>query len=147
MVMLVFCHASQAMNSTASFSSLLTHPRFRLLCLGSAMLMYVTILIAGSIPGARADIGEYAPGTVLHSCAYAVLAALWFLGSTGGAAARSLKAVLAVAAMGAADEYVQSFFPYRHADIHDWYVDCTAALVASTILSLTLRQALATMRR
>lgn len=131
----------------ANFPRLLTNPRFRLLCLGSASLMYIAILVAGSIPGARADIGEYAPGAVLHSTAYSVLACLWFLGSTGTAATRSLKAVLAVAVMGAGDEYVQSFFPYRHADIHDWYVDCTAAAIATLILSIALRQSLAATKR
>lgn len=130
-----------------NFPVLLSNPRFRRLCLASAILMYVVILVAGSIPGARADIGEVAPGAVLHSIAYAVLALLWFLGSTGSAAARSLKAVLAVAAMGAGDEYVQSFFPYRHADIHDWFVDCTAAIIMTVVLSLTLRQALPATQR
>jgi VanZ family protein len=130
-----------------NFPLLLSNPRFRRLCLGSALLMYALILVAGSIPGARADIGELAPGAVLHSTAYAVLAFLWFVGSTGSAAARSFKAVLAVAVMGAGDEYVQSFFPYRHADVHDWFVDCTAALIMTAILSLTLRQSLPSIRR
>jgi VanZ family protein len=126
----------------ANFPTLLSNPRFRQRCLRSAIFMYLLILVAGSIPGARADIGELAPGAVLHSTAYAVLALLWFLGSTGSAAARSLKAVLAVAVMGAGDEFVQSFFPYRHADVHDWFVDCTAAIIMTVILSLTLRQSL-----
>ena len=132
---------------TVHLPSLLSNPRVRLLCLGSATTMYLAILVAGSIPGARADIGEVAPGAVLHSIAYAVLASLWFLGSTGSAPARSLKAVLAVAAMGAGDEYVQSFFPYRHADVRDWAVDCTAAIVATSLLSFALRQQLPATRR
>jgi hypothetical protein len=131
----------------STFPVLLSNPRFRRLCLASAILMYVLILVAGSIPGARADIGELAPGPVLHSTAYAVLAFLWFLGSTGSAAARSLKAVLAVAVMGAGDEYVQSFFPYRHADVRDWLVDCTAAIIMTAFLSLTLRQSLPAVQR
>jgi VanZ family protein len=130
-----------------SLPALLSNPRFRGLCLTSATLMYLAILIAGSIPGARADIGELAPGMVLHSTAYAVLACLWFLGTTGGAVARSLKAVLAVAVMGIGDEFVQSFFPYRHADVRDWAVDCTAAIIMTAVLSLTLRQAIAATRR
>ena len=74
-------------------------------------------------PGARADIGHYAPGPVLHSIAYALLATLWFIGSRGSALARACKAVLAVAMMGACDEFVQSFFPYRGASVRDWAVD------------------------
>jgi VanZ family protein len=119
-------------------STLLFHPRLRKLSLAAAVVMYLAILVAGSLPGARADIGEYAPGVVLHSTAYAVLAGLWFFGSSGSFMARSLKAVLAVAAMGAGDEFVQSFFPYRHADIHDWAVDCASALLTCTLLTLLL---------
>jgi hypothetical protein len=119
-------------------STLLTHPRLQRLCLASAIAMYVVIVVIGSIPGARADIGEYASGVQLHSTAYAVLAALWFAGSNGGAGARSWKAILAVALMGAGDEFVQSFFPYRGSDVRDWAVDCISAIVACALLSLLL---------
>lgn len=119
-------------------SILLYHPRLRRLSMAAAIVMYLAILVAGSLPGARADIGEYAPGVVLHSTAYAVLACLWFFGSSGSFLARSVKAVLAVAVMGAGDEFVQSFFPYRHADIRDWAVDCTSALFTCTVLTLLL---------
>jgi VanZ family protein len=120
---------------TTFLSSLLHHPRARRLCLTAAILMYLTIITTGNIPGARADIGTYAPGAVLHSIAYAVLAALWFVGSTGSPLARAGKAVLAVAVMGACDEFIQSFFPYRGADVRDWAVDVAAAVVASTVLA------------
>lgn len=109
-------------------------PKFNKLRLGAALAAYLAILIIGSIPGARHDIGDYASGVVLHSIAYAGLATLWFTGSTGDGAQRALKAVLAVALMGAGDEIVQSFFPYRGAAVSDWLVDCIAAVVASTIL-------------
>jgi len=100
--------------------------------------MYLAIVVVGNLPGARADIGHYASGAVLHSIAYAVLAALWFFGTRGSAAARAAKAVLAVAAMGAGDEFVQSFFPYRGATVHDWAVDCSAAIVVTGLLCLLL---------
>jgi VanZ family protein len=120
---------------TTYLFSLLRNPRARALCLTAAILMYLTIITAGNIPGARADIGAYAPGAVLHSIAYAVLAALWFAGSGGSPLARAGKAVLAVAVMGACDEFIQSFFPYRGADVRDWAVDVAAAVVASTVLA------------
>lgn len=130
---------------TAYLSVLLPHPRFRQLCLAAAIVMYLLIVITGNIPGARADIGHYAPGAVLHSIAYAVLAALWFCGSQGSGTTRAWKAVLAIAIMGAADEFIQSFFPYRGADIRDWAVDVAAALVASGLLVVLVpRAALAT---
>jgi len=97
----------------------------------TAIALYLMILILGSIPGARQDIGEVASGLILHSIAYAGLAFLIYTGSNGSLALRTFKAVLTIAAMGALDEFVQSFFPYRHGAVSDWLVDCSAALLAS----------------
>ncbi|WP_338771381.1 VanZ family protein [Massilia sp. METH4] len=108
-----------------------TWPRLRY---WGAMTLFALIVIIGSIPGARADAAEVASGIVLHSCAYAVLAFLVFTGSTGTPAQRAPKAVLTIAAMGAIDELVQSFLPYRHGAVGDWLVDCSAAIVTSTML-------------
>jgi VanZ family protein len=124
------------LSMTTYLSTFLHNPPRRPLYLVAAIAMYLTIITVGNIPGARADIGAYAPGAVLHSIAYAVLAALWFTGSRGGPLARAGKAVLAVAVMGAGDEFVQSFFPYRGASVHDWAVDVGAAIVAGILLSL-----------
>lgn len=126
---------------TAMLSQLLMHPRLRHACLGSAALIYLAIIITGNIPGARADIGQYAPGVVLHSGAYAILTVLCFLGSTGSPAARAVKAVLAIALMGAGDEFIQSFFPYRGADVRDWAVDCGSAILVSLLLCALLPKA------
>ncbi|MGJ7914738.1 VanZ family protein [Massilia sp. LXY-6] len=131
----------------AMLSQLLTHPRLRFACLACVALMYLAIVVTGNIPGARADIGQYAPGVVLHSTAYAVLACLCFLGSSGGPAARAVKAVLAVALMGAGDEFIQSFFPYRGADVRDWAVDCGSAILMSLVLWLVLPKAALEARR
>jgi len=128
-------------------STLLQNPKLRMFLIACAMLMYLAIVIVGNLPGARADIGHYASGVVLHSTAYAVLTALWFFGSTGSAAARAAKAVLAVAVMGAGDEFIQSFFPWRGADLRDWAVDCTSALVMSGLLCLLVPKALLVTRR
>lgn len=106
----------------------------------SAIVLYLLILVLGSIPGARSDIGEVASGVVLHSCAYAGLTFLLFTGGTGSAALRATKAVLTIALMGALDEIVQSFFPYRHAAVSDWLVDCTAAVVAAGLMWLLWRR-------
>jgi VanZ family protein len=126
---------------TTYLTMLLQNPRVRLLCLAGAVLMYLTIITTGNIPGARADIGAYAPGPVLHSIAYAVLAALWFSGSRGTPLARACKAVLAIAVMGAGDEFVQSFFPYRGASVGDWAVDVSAAIVANSVMALLAARA------
>ncbi|MBD8533035.1 MULTISPECIES: VanZ family protein [unclassified Massilia] len=122
-------------------SSLLLDPRLNKLRYGAAIFLFLAIVAGGSIPGARADIGHYASGVVLHSSAYAVLALLWFTASRGSAASRTVATVLAIAVMGAIDESVQSFFPYRGADVRDWMVDCSAAVAVSAILWLVLPKA------
>jgi len=104
----------------------------------AALIIFAGIVIAGSVPGARAEVGEFASGLVLHSLAYAALATLWFLGSTGSGLQRALKAVLAIALMGAFDECVQHFLPYRSGAVHDWLVDVSAATVAATVLAVLL---------
>jgi VanZ family protein len=106
-----------------------------------AIVLYLAIVVIGSIPGARADIGHYASGVALHSLAYAGLALLWFTGSAGGPAARAAKAVLTIAVMGALDELVQTLFPYRGPDVRDWMVDCAAAMVTCAVLAAVLPKA------
>lgn len=111
-------------------------PHIRRALHAAALLALVGIVVAGSVPGARAGVGEYASGVVLHSLTYAGLAALWFLGSAGTPLQRALKTMLAIAVMGAIDEGVQSLFPYRSGDVRDWLVDVSAATVTSTVLAV-----------
>ncbi len=114
--------------------SILFTPKFQILSYRLAIVLYLSIITIGNIPGARADIGEYASGGVLHSIAYGVIAFLLFVGRNGNKHERVVKAMLAVMAMGAFDEYVQSFFPYRSADVIDWIVDVIAGIVSSAML-------------
>lgn len=100
----------------------------------SAIVLYLLILLIGSLPGARSDIGQVASGLVLHATAYAGLTLLLFTGGSGSALARAAKSVLTIAAMGALDETVQRFFPYRHGAVSDWLVDCSAALLTAALL-------------
>lgn len=102
----------------------------------TAITLYLLILILGSLPGARQDIGQVASGLILHSIAYAGLTFLLFTGGSGRPRQRAVKAVLTIAAMGAVDEVVQSFFPYRHGSLGDWAVDCSAAVLAASVLYL-----------
>lgn len=110
--------------------------RYQKLKFYSALVLYLTVLVVGSIPGARADVGELATGVVLHGLTYGFIAFLLFGGVRGSAVLRALKAFLSVMAMGASDEWVQSFFPYRHADVKDWYVDMIAAFLTVTLLTI-----------
>lgn len=120
------------MSSLVSY--LVLDTRLRALRFYAALVMYIAIIVLGSIPGARADIGHYAPGVALHSIAYAIITFLLFTGTQGTPRQRALKAVLGVAAMGAFDEFVQSFLPYRSADVRDWAVDCSAAVLVGAAL-------------
>lgn len=124
----------------AFLSLLLLDPRLRSARIKLALLLYVGVIVAGSVPGARAEVGEFAPGVVLHGFTYAFLALLWFLGSTGSGPVRAAKTMLAIALMGAGDELVQSFLPYRNGDVRDWIVDVGAALLTSTVLAVLLPQ-------
>jgi VanZ family protein len=108
--------------------------RYRTLTFLAAFVLYFAVLVLGLIPGARAEIGNYAPGMVLHALNYSIIALLLFTGANGGAWSKALKSLLIVAVMGAVDEYVQSFFPYRTADITDWLVDIGAALITCSVL-------------
>lgn len=115
---------------------LLPDPKIRNAVRAFALLVFAGIVIAGSVPGARAEVGHYASGVVLHSLAYAFLTGLWFLASVGTPVQRALKAMLVVALMGAIDEGVQSFLPYRSGDVRDWMIDVTAATFAATVLAV-----------
>lgn len=100
----------------------------------TAVALFGIIVMVGSIPGARAEIGIVASGVVLHSIAYSVLSFLLFTGYTGTRTERAIKAVLTVAAMGAVDELVQSMLPYRHGAVQDWTIDCISSLATTLLL-------------
>jgi VanZ family protein len=108
--------------------------KFQKLRFCAAFILYFLILLLGSIPNARAEIGQLAPGPVLHSVAYAVITFLLFTGSRGERRRRFLQAFLIIAVMGMLDEYLQSFFPYRTAAVADWLVDCCASFVTLCLL-------------
>lgn len=110
----------------------------------TALCLYALVIIIGDIPGARADVGQYASGVVLHSFGYGVLALMLFSGIAGSMGRRALLSVLMVALMGALDEFIQSFLPYRRGAVSDWLVDITAAAaVALPLMVLWPRMAAA----
>lgn len=108
--------------------------RFRPPCLWIGSLFYLAILVFGSIPGWRATLGNYAPGFALHSTAYGFLAVIFYFGIFASPWGRLGFALTTVAAMGAGDEFVQSFFPFRNASVQDWAVDVAAGLVTCLVL-------------
>ena len=119
---------------TAIFSLLVLDDRLRKWRTGLAFLLYALILILGSIRGARAELGHYATGIILHSLAYGGITMLLFTGGTGTGRQRAAKAVLIVMAMGALDEALQSLLSFRTGAVSDWLVDCTAAIASALLL-------------
>lgn len=118
----------------ALLSLLVLDPKFQRLRYRAALIVYAAIVAMGTIPGARAEIGNYASGIVLHSLAYGAITFLLYTGTSGTAPSRALKSVLTVAAMGAVDELVQSFLPWRRGAVGDWLVDCNAAIMVAGLL-------------
>jgi hypothetical protein len=126
--------SATAVLMSSILSTLVLDERLRRRRLYSAFLMFAAILAIGSLPGARAGIAQFGSGFVLHSIAYASLAFLMYTGTTGSRGRRAIRAVLTVACMGAVDELVQSFLPYRAGSPADWLVDCGAASVTAGLL-------------
>jgi VanZ family protein len=112
-------------------------PRYQKLSLYSAFLLYAVTILIGSIPGARSEVGEYASGWVLHSLLYAVLTLLLFRGYYDKPFRTAARTFLTICVMGALDEYIQSFFPYRSGTPTDWLVDVNAAFLTSALLYFT----------
>lgn len=122
-------------------------PAYRLIRYRLAWFAFAAIIVAGSIPGARAEIGQVASGYVLHMVAYAGITFLLVTGARGTLGWRSVKAVLTVAAMGAADELVQSFLPYRRGAAGDWMIDVGSSTVMAAVLYLLARRDRAALAR
>lgn len=132
----------------ATLTQLCFAERHQRLRFRTALFLYALVIIIGDIPGARADVGQYASGVVLHSFGYGVLALLLFSGIAGGMGRRAVLSVLMVAAMGALDEFIQSFLPYRRGAVSDWLVDITAAtLVAAPLYFLWPRMVAAGLKK
>jgi VanZ family protein len=110
------------------------YPAYGKLRYGSAFGLYLLIVVLGAIPGVRAEAGEIASGLILHSLAYCTIAYLLFTGSGRQSFTTAVHAFLWVVVMGAADEAIQSFFPYRNGRVQDWLVDIGAAFVMLCIL-------------
>jgi VanZ family protein len=117
---------------------LLTAKRYQRLRLYGAFIIYLLIVGICSVPGTRQSIGEVASGLVLHSLAYAGITLLLFTGLDSALWRRTVFTFLIVAGMGALDECIQSFFPYRNGTVRDWYVDVSACLLVLSALAATV---------
>lgn len=115
---------------------LIFNPRYRRLRLAAALTVYAAVLIFGSVPGARQEIGRLAPGLVLHFLTYAFITGMLFGGWRRITYWSAVASLLIVSAMGSLDEFVQSFFTYRTATVADWGIDTVAGLSTLALLWL-----------
>jgi VanZ family protein len=118
--------------------ALLTATRYAKLRLYTAYALFLLILVAGSIPGARREVGQLASGLILHAGAYSTLAYLVYTGCNFSPRQCAVRAIGTVAVMGAIDELVQGLWTYRRAAFGDWLVDVSAAVVTVAVLHFLL---------
>ncbi len=100
-----------------------------------ALLMYLAMIVLGSIRGMAQQVFHDTNDKVLHALAYGTLAALLFLGQSKPVFRRSVIVVLVIALLGALDELIQRNFPYRSPDPMDWLADVSAAIAVCAILA------------
>lgn len=100
---------------------------------GLGWLLYLAVIVFGSIPGARAEFNDVASGVTLHLIVYSCIAFLLACGAQGSAVRKAAVSFLLVATMGAFDEAVQSLLPYRHGAAADWGIDVIAAFLAASL--------------
>lgn len=105
-------------------------------CLMAAMLLYILMVLVGAVPGKAEALSAAVYDKLLHFSAYAVLSGLVYCGLSGRPVPRALRTLIVAGALGALDEAIQSFMPYRHANWADWRVDMLAALSCVVILIL-----------
>lgn len=103
-------------------------------CLIAATILYSLMIGLGSVPGNAQALSATVSDKLLHFFAYAALSALVYGGMPGGAITRGWCTTLAIGALGALDEAIQSLMPYREASWLDWQVDMLAALSCVSLL-------------
>jgi VanZ family protein len=104
-------------------------------CLLLVLILFTAMIAIGSIPGKADALSSVVYDKLLHMLAYGMLAGLIYCGISGNRIARALCSVLAIAALGAADEAIQSLMPYRHANLQDWKFNMLGAFACVTFLS------------
>src|SRR5687768_325302 len=89
----------------------------------AATAFFLLMIAAGAVPGKAEAASALVGDKLLHVLAYALLTGLVFGALRGRPVSRGVRAVLAVAMLGAVDESIQALLPYRHANWADWKFD------------------------
>lgn len=106
-------------------------PGMARICLPMAGVFFAVLITVGNLPGLAAEMSDAFGDKRLHLAAYAFLTSLIYFSVNRRPA---LVALLGATALGALDEAIQSFFPYRQADLLDLLADISAA--GATVISL-----------
>lgn len=96
--------------------------------------VFIVLIALGSLPGTADALSQRFGDKLLHTLAYSVMAALYFFSYSGSKLARSIATITSIALLGALDETVQIFLPYRNSSLADWCFDIAAALIVVTLL-------------
>lgn len=91
-------------------------PGLARVCVPAAALFFLALVTIGNLPGLAAQMSDAYGDKRLHLAAYATLTCLAYASFNRRPA---LLALLSATALGALDEGIQSFFPYRQADLLD----------------------------
>ncbi len=110
-------------------------PRFSLLTGGAFFLLMVAI---GAIPGEATGLAAKIPDKLLHFIAYSFLTCCIHRSLNCGLLSRAVRTVMIVGVLGALDENIQRFMPYRSCDLKDWIFDLLAAFFSVVVLSFIL---------
>lgn len=110
--------------------------RGRPLMVPLALLVYGLILVLGNVRGLGQTLAPDTSDKTLHLLAYGGLSALLYLGLRLPPLRRSAIILGVIALLGAVDETVQAFVPYRDADLRDWLADLAGAALVCALLSL-----------
>jgi len=108
-------------------------------CLIAALIFFTLMVAIGAIPGEAKILSDAAGDKLLHFSAYAFLSCLVYSGLTGSPVSRALRTQLAIVLLGGLDEAIQTFMPYRNANVTDWAFDIAAALLTTTAMALLTR--------
>ena len=111
-------------------------PGLARVCVPAAALFFLALVTIGNLPGLAAQMSDAYGDKRLHLAAYATLTCLAYASFNRRPA---LLAFLSATALGALDEGIQSFFPYRQADLLDLLADISAA--GATVISLHIGSA------
>ncbi|MFZ6750056.1 VanZ family protein [Undibacterium sp. Ren11W] len=106
----------------------------RSLLLGA--IFFAVMVAIGAIPGEATALSARIPDKLLHFVAYSFLTGCIFGSLVGSLWSRSWRSIVYVGMLGALDENIQRFMPYRSCDIADWAFDILAATVSVLILTL-----------